>query len=155
MFPVTLLNLVVIMVFGPLMGPLYALSGAALSAAAMYGAGDYIGRERVRRFAGKRLNRISKRLARRGVLAMAVVRLVPIAPFTVVNLVAGASHIRMRDYLAGTVIGMAPGITATTLVVNRATAVLRDPGALTIVLLAALVVVLIVAGYFLRRHFAD
>jgi phospholipase D1/2 len=39
------------------------------------------------------------------------VRLVPIAPFTLVNLVAGASNIRFVDYMLGTMLGMAPGIT--------------------------------------------
>ncbi len=34
----------------------------------------------------------------------------PIAPFTLVNLVAGASKIRFADYLLGTIIGMAPGL---------------------------------------------
>jgi uncharacterized membrane protein YdjX (TVP38/TMEM64 family) len=155
MFPVTLLNLLVIMVFGSLMGPIYALSGAVLSAAVMYGVGDYIGGERVRRLAGARLNRISKRLARRGVLAMSVVRLVPIAPFTVVNLVAGASHIGFRDYLVGTVIGLAPGITATTLVVNRAAAVLKDPGGLTIALLVAVAIAILTAAIILRRRLAE
>jgi uncharacterized membrane protein YdjX (TVP38/TMEM64 family) len=154
MFPVTLLNLVVVIVFGPFLGPTYALSGATLSAAGAYWVGRRLGRDSVRRFAGKRLNRISQRLARQGVLAMSLVRLVPIAPFTVVNLVAGASHISFRHYLFGTVIGLAPGITATTLVVNRATAVLRDPGTLTIALLGAVAVAIVVAGYFLRRHFA-
>ena len=155
MFPVTLLNLLVVMVFGPFFGPAYALGGAAVSATAMYWVGRRLGRDTVRRFAGKRLNSISKRLARQGALAMSVVRLVPIAPFTVVNLVAGASHISFRDYLLGTVIGLAPGITATTLVVNRAAAVLRDPGIMTAVLLGVVAIAVIVGGYFLRRHFAD
>ena len=155
MFPVTLLNLVVVMVFGPFFGPAYALGGAAVSATAAYWVGRRLGRDTVRRFAGKRLNRISKRLAKQGVLAMSVVRLVPIAPFTVVNLVSGASHISFRDYLLGTVIGLAPGITATTLVVNRAAAVLRDPGIMTAVLLGVVAVAVIVGGYFLRRRFAD
>jgi phospholipase D1/2 len=44
------------------------------------------------------------------VLAVAAIRLVPIAPFTLVNLIAGASKIRFADYLLGTVIGMAPGL---------------------------------------------
>jgi uncharacterized membrane protein YdjX (TVP38/TMEM64 family) len=44
------------------------------------------------------------------VLAVASIRLVPIAPFTVVNLVAGASRIPFVDYLLGTILGMAPGL---------------------------------------------
>jgi phospholipase D1/2 len=154
MFPVTVLNLAVVIVFGAIAGPLYALCGASLSAACSYWIGRRLGRERVRRFAGKRITRLNKSLAREGVLAMSLVRLVPIAPFTVVNIVAGASQIGFGDYLLGTAIGMAPGICATTLVVNRATAVFREPGALTIGLLAALVVILVTAVVLIRRRFA-
>ncbi|MFX6226245.1 VTT domain-containing protein, partial [Acinetobacter baumannii] len=62
---------------------------------------------------GPRINNLSRRFAQRGIAAMAVVRLLPIAPFTVVNVVAGASHLGLRDYLLGTLIGMTPGIALT------------------------------------------
>ncbi len=39
-----------------------------------------------------------------------MVRLVPVAPFGIVNLVAGASQIRLIDFVLGTVLGMLPGI---------------------------------------------
>ncbi|MDZ7809559.1 MAG: hypothetical protein U5L11_04595 [Arhodomonas sp.] len=37
---------------------------------------------------------------------MIVVSLLPLAPFTVTNLVAGAFHLRFRDYMLGTLIGI-------------------------------------------------
>jgi len=153
MFPVTVLNLATLIVFGALMGPVYALGGATLSAASTYWIGRRLGRDRVRRFAGKRLSRINRSLARGGVLAMSLVRLLPVAPFTVVNLVAGASQIGFVDYLLGTVIGLAPGICVTTLVVNRAAAVFKEPSGFTIALLAALVVVVVGAIVLIRRRF--
>ena len=36
--------------------------------------------------------------------------MVPIAPFSIVNVVAGASKLSLRDFMLGTVLGMAPGI---------------------------------------------
>jgi phospholipase D1/2 len=54
-------------------------------------------------------------------------RVVPVAPFTVVNLVAGASHIRWRDFAVGTVLGMAPGIFVITLFTARVRAMLTHP----------------------------
>ena len=42
-------------------------------------------------------------------LAVAAIRLVPIAPFTFVNFAAGASAIKLVDYVAGTLVGMLPG----------------------------------------------
>lgn len=151
-FPVTLLNTVIVIVFGPVVGGLYALAGAALSAAVAYWIGRRAGRRMVRRIAGERINRLSSRLARRGITAMALVRLVPIAPYTVVNLVAGASHISFRDFMIGSVLGLAPGITATAIFVDRAAAALKDPGLATIGLFAAVVVLMAAAVIVVRRH---
>jgi uncharacterized membrane protein YdjX (TVP38/TMEM64 family) len=54
--------------------------------------------------------------------------LIPIAPFTIVNLVAGASGVRLGDFLLGTLIGMAPGIVFICLSVDRARAAISgDP----------------------------
>jgi uncharacterized membrane protein YdjX (TVP38/TMEM64 family) len=75
-----------------------------------YGLGALIGRGTLDGLMGPRLNRVRRSIARRGVLAVAAVRMVPIAPFTLVNLVAGASRIPLLDYVLGTIIGMAPGL---------------------------------------------
>jgi len=153
-FPVTLLNTVIVVVFEPLLGGSYALAGAALSAAVTYGIGRRLGRKTVRRIAGARINALSERLARRGVVAMTLVRLVPIAPYTTVNMVAGASHIGFRDFMIGTVLGLTPGIVATALFVDRAAAAINDPGFGTIALLVAVVAVVAAAAIVLRRYFS-
>jgi phospholipase D1/2 len=75
-----------------------------------YGIGAAIGRDAVETVLGPRLHRVRRSITKRGVLAVAAIRLVPIAPFTLVNLVAGASRIPFADYVLGTVIGMAPGL---------------------------------------------
>jgi uncharacterized membrane protein YdjX (TVP38/TMEM64 family) len=60
--------------------------------------------------------------------SLAGLRLIPIAPFTIVNLVAGASGVRLRQFLAGTLIGMGPGIVLICLSVDRARAAISgDP----------------------------
>ena len=86
-----------------------------------------IGRRWVRRLASRRINAVNKRLNQHGLLAMTVLRLLPIAPFTVVNLVAGTSELRMRDFLLGSLFGMAPGIVLITLFGDRLGAWLRRP----------------------------
>ena len=110
--PVTFLILVSALVFGPVTGALVGLVGSTLSALAGYGIGHYTGRGAVERLAGSRLERLSRRLARRGILTIVTVRIVPVAPFAVLNLFAGASHLRLRDFLIGTVLGMLPGVLA-------------------------------------------
>ena len=75
--------------FGPWLGFALAGTGAIASAMITYGIGAAIGRDAVETVMGPRLHRVRRSIAERGVLAVAAIRLVPIAPFTLVNLVAG------------------------------------------------------------------
>jgi phospholipase D1/2 len=149
--PVTAMITATVLVFGPWLGMAYSFGGALLGAAATYGIGRAAGRRAVRRIAGSRLDRLSRELGRRGILAVTTVRLIPVAPFTVINLVAGTTHISLRDFLLGTLIGMAPGIIAAALFIDRILAALRDPGAGTIGVLVGLIAVVVLGMALLRR----
>jgi uncharacterized membrane protein YdjX (TVP38/TMEM64 family) len=151
--PVTVLIVATGIVFGPLVGGFYALAGALLSAAVTYWIGARIGRNSVRHLAGRRLNRITRRLAKKGVVAIAIIRLLPIAPFSIVNAVVGASHIRMRDFLLGTALGMAPGIAMTVVFVDRVAKAVTDPGLGTFAIVAALAAVLVAIAVYVNRRF--
>src|SRR5262249_35137287 len=96
--------------FGPLLGFIYAALGTILSALVTFAVGAWIGRQTIRDLFGPRLATVSKKIARKGVLAIAVVRMVPVAPFSVVNMLAGASEITLVQFMLGTILGMAPGI---------------------------------------------
>jgi len=150
-FPLLVLIAVTALVFGPWLGPVYTIIGATASAALTFGIGRRLGRETVRKLAGKRVNDLSRRLAKRGLIAIAFVRMLPIAPFSIVNVVAGASHIRWSDFLLGTVIGLLPGIVTMTFFVDRAIAALRDPGPDTIGLLALALALIVALAFVLRR----
>ena len=54
---------------------------------------------------GERIARVTRALKRNGTLAVFLVRKVP-APFTLVNIIVGASTVRFRDFIVGTVLGM-------------------------------------------------
>ena len=149
--PITLLILATAIVFGPVSAFLYALAGSLLGAAVTFAAGRALGRDAVRRLAGHRLNHLSRRLARRGLLAVVAVRIIPVAPFTVVNLAAGASHISFRDFALGTALGMLPGIFAITLFSERVLAAVQQPSALTLATLGAVVLGIAAAAWLLRR----
>lgn len=156
MFPITLLIIVAVLAFGPFTGFLCAFTGALGCALAGYGLGAFLGRNTVRHIAGSRLNRISQGLAKQGLLAVVLTRVIPIAPFTVINLVAGASHIRLRDFVLGTVIGMGPGIAAITLFTDRIRAMLEEPTWENGIMLALIFGSIAMAGYglatWLRRR---
>jgi phospholipase D1/2 len=106
----------------------------------------------VRRFSGRRLNTLSRRLGQRGLVAMTLIRLVPVAPFSVVNAVAGASHIGWRDFMAGTALGLLPGLVITSAFVDRAVAVVREPGLATVLTLVAVAAIAVALVHWLRRR---
>ena len=97
------------LLFGPWPGIIHTLLGATLGAVFSYSIGNYLGHDGLRLFGGERINRVSCRLAERGVLAVIVIRMLPIAPFAIVNMIAGASHLRIKDFVLGTMLGMLPG----------------------------------------------
>lgn len=111
-FPVTVLIAATAATFGPWLGFAYAATGSLISALITFGIGALVGREALRNVLGPRLSRIRNKIRRRGLIAVALVRLVPVAPFGIINLVAGASRIRFVDYVIGTLLGMLPGIVA-------------------------------------------
>jgi uncharacterized membrane protein YdjX (TVP38/TMEM64 family) len=143
MVPVTVLIVAAGLAFGAAWGFSYALLGAELSALAAYGVGHRLGRDPIRRLSARWVARASRFLGRQGLLAVVTLRIVPVAPFTVVNLVAGASHIRLRDFAIGTLFGMVPGTLALTVLSDQVVAAVRSPDLAGV--LAALAV-LVLAG---------
>jgi phospholipase D1/2 len=110
-----------------------------------------VGRDLVRRYAGERLNNLSKQLSRRGLLTIITLRIVPVAPFSVINLVAGASHIRFRDFALGTLVGLLPGIIAIALFADSVIHSIRDPEASSFAWLAGVVIVIALTVLWLRK----
>lgn len=139
MFPVTVLIAATAAAFGAWPGLAYAAAGALASALAGYLIGLVAGERALHAAMGPRLHRIRDGIARRGVIAMATIRMVPIAPFTVVNLVAGAARIPILDYLVGTALGLAPGLLVLSALGDRILSILRDPSLAEIGILLAVV----------------
>ena len=107
--PLAAIILISAVAFGPWLGLTYALSGASLGAAICYGVGRHLGHEALCQLAGERVNLLSERLAKGGILSVIIIRMIPIAPFAIVNLIAGSTHITKSDFMIGTFLGMLPG----------------------------------------------
>lgn len=153
-FPATILIVATAITFGPLHGFIYTLLGCVLSAVCAFGVGHVLGREALRRFAGKRINQLSRQLANRGLLTILIIRFAPVAPFTVINMVAGASHIKFWDFTLGTILGMAPGLFAITLFGDRLEYAIRNPSLKSIALLAGLIIAILSANVLFRKWIA-
>lgn len=139
-FPLTVLIAATAAAFGPWFGFAYASVGAMASAVVVYGVGAAIGKRTLRDILGPRLNRVRQRVAKRGVLAIVAVRLLPIAPYSIVNLVAGASGISLVDFVVGTLIGLAPGMLVISALGHQLARILVAPSATDLALLAAAII---------------
>ena len=109
-FPVLVLIAATAAALGPWLGFFSAGAGVLLSAAILFAIGRVLGHARLQRLLGRRAARVQSRIIGKGIVAVAMIRMVPIAPFSIVNVVAGASKLSLRDFLLGTVLGMVPGI---------------------------------------------
>ena len=109
-FPQILLITATVIVFGPRVGAVYAWFATMASATLTFGLGHFLGGRWVRRFGGERGQRMIDFLDKHGILASGLIRVVPSAPFIVVNAAAGAAHIPIWKYWVGTGIGIIPKI---------------------------------------------
>jgi uncharacterized membrane protein YdjX (TVP38/TMEM64 family) len=154
MFPRPVITLAAVVAFGPWLGFVYAMSGVLLSALAGYVAGQHLGRDTLRRIAGRKLNRLSKALRRRGIMAVTAVRLVPLAPFVIESLVAGAIHIRLWHFMLGTFLGMLPGMLVATVFGDQLESALRDPARINYWVVGGVLVFFVVLTVAVRRWLA-
>lgn len=151
MFPRSVITLFGVLAFGPWLGFAYAMVGVELAAWLTYVAGQRLRRDTVRRLAGPKLNRIIEVLRRRGLLAITALRLVPLAPFSVEGLVAGAVHIKLWHFMLGTAIGILPGTLVSTVFGDQLHHMLEQQGEVDYWLIAAAVLLLAVTTWWVRR----
>ncbi|MFC4309581.1 VTT domain-containing protein [Steroidobacter flavus] len=127
MFPRPLITLFAVVAYGPVWGFIIAMTGIQVAAWSSYVAGKRLEPATVRRMAGAKLDKILQVLRRRGLLAMTALRLVPLAPFAVEGVVAGAMRMRMWEFLLGTAIGILPGTLTSTVFSDQLSAWMDDP----------------------------
>jgi len=150
-FPVTVLIAATALALGSWQGLLYATIGSMASALSTYLIGRMMGTQPLRNLIGPRINRLGRSLARQGIVAVAAVRLLPIAPFSLINLVAGAIGVPVLYYVAGTLLGLAPGLITMSILGGQALDVLSDPSLADMALMAAVVVGGIGLSFGLQR----
>jgi phosphatidylserine/phosphatidylglycerophosphate/cardiolipin synthase-like enzyme/uncharacterized membrane protein YdjX (TVP38/TMEM64 family) len=153
MFPRPLITLFAVVAFGTKVGVLYAFSGIMIAAEVTYFVGRLVDRGTVRRVAGAKLNRVSEILRRRGLIAVTALRLVPLAPFAIEGLVAGAIRIKLWHFTVGTAIGIVPGTLATILLGDQIENALHNPGAINYWPIVGAIALLAGAAFAVRKWF--
>ena len=154
MIPVNVLIAITVLVFGPLPGALYALLGVELSGALVYEIGRHFPAGELRARLERNTQRLRARLDKHGLLAVALVRIVPVAPYTVVNLAGGAMRVPRVQYLVGTALGMLPGIVFNALFIDRVVEAIERPNPWSYALLIGAAALIVAAIVLIRRRVA-
>jgi uncharacterized membrane protein YdjX (TVP38/TMEM64 family) len=118
-FPVTALIAANGVAFGPWEGLIWASAATLIAASVNYLLARTLPRQFVDRWFGPWMRRMGHRFESEAIVSIMIARNIPIVPFTLVNLVAGAARIRFRDYLIGTILGTGPTIVALTILGDR------------------------------------
>ncbi|MDY0398747.1 MAG: VTT domain-containing protein [Desulfuromonas thiophila] len=139
--PLTLLGGIL---FGPIWGVVYTLSGATAGASLAFLVARYLGRDWIAtKLTGERWQKLDADVARQGWKMVAFTRLIPLFPFNLLNYAFGLTNIRFSHYVLTSAICMAPATVAYIALSSSLTDLLR--GTLTTELLVGLVLLVLLA----------
>jgi uncharacterized membrane protein YdjX (TVP38/TMEM64 family) len=153
MFPRPFLTLLTIVAFGRWLGFAYSAAGIMVAAMATYYAGRMMRRQTVLRFAGESFEDAAKVLREHGIAAVFASNQVPVPPFFLQGIIAGAIRIPAWQYAAGSVLGMAPGLLAAFFFAGELRAWLEDPATINWWIVAAAAAAFLASGWWIRRWF--
>jgi len=103
-----LLSMTAGLLFGRLEGMMVVLMGATLGAVLVFLAVRYLFHDAVQRRLGARLARLAARFEAEGFTYLLFLRLMPILPFWLLNLITALTRLPVRTFAAATMIGIIP-----------------------------------------------
>lgn len=129
--------------FGVMPGTLYTTLGASAGASLSFFAARYLAGKRIQRHYRTQLERFNAEIDRNGYIYLFIMRVVPVFPFFVVNVLAGLTRIPYRVFLVMTLLGMIPGAAVYSFVGRQLSTVhtaddLLSPGIIAALVLLAL-----------------
>ncbi len=131
MFPIMVLNLACAVVFG-IGGIFYALAGCMANALVFFGLGKLVHRKYGRKLLSfPKIHKVDTALNHAGVTGVVAIHIIPVPPFTIVNLAAGLTTISLSTYMLGTFMAMVPGAVARGIVGDSITKIFLSPTAET------------------------
>lgn len=151
MVPLTPMVVAAAILLDPWLGFASSMTGAMISAATGFIIGQLMGAKLLEHYSQSRIHKLSRQLSRRGILAVAVLRMVPIAPYAIVNIMAGASHLALGRFLLGSVIGMVPGIAALSWFSGSLYRAVTNPNLESMAILLGVTALIGIGVWFLRR----
>lgn len=154
MFPNTVLSLAVILALGPLLGTAYAFGGSLVAALAGHSMGRW-GGKRIEKLRVKSFDKMCGELRRGGFVQVLTLRLLPLAPFSATNILAGAARVRLVPFLAATAVGISPYILTFGMFGRQARRLLSDPTPADAGLAAGIVAVALIVVWWTRSRWKN
>ena len=164
LFPSSVMGVASGLTFGPVLGCAVTIVGEIGGACVAFLVARLLGRRWLQKRKLPRLQRLDERVAKRGVTAVAILRLVWL-PYDTVSYLCGLTRIRLADFAAGTLLGSIFYILSVTLLGGSASYGLTgtltigpwqvSPRTLTLVVAAVSFLTGVVLAWILRRRFAD
>lgn len=140
--------------FGPVAGFIYSWIATMVSGTLNFYLARLMGAKMVRRYGGQTVNRISDFVGRNGFWASLIVRIVPSAPFIVVNMAAGISRMSFLAFAGGMGLGIIPKTALVAFAGGSLMAILAGGGPVAIIALvlagAAWIAFMLLARRWLR-----
>jgi uncharacterized membrane protein YdjX (TVP38/TMEM64 family) len=140
-----------VVAFGPVKGCLYAWIGTEVSALVGFWLGRTFGAKALASVQGPALDRFMALVGQNGFFASLIVRLVPSAPFIVVNMAAGVTPMKALHFAAGTGLGIIPKIVLTAFAGHSVAQALRGGGPEYVALIALVIAAWLGVGWYARR----
>jgi len=140
-----------VVVFGGWRGFAYSWIGTMASSMVGFYLGRAAGAKALERVSGPGVRRFMDHVGRNGLAASLLVRLVPSAPFIVVNMAAGVTPMRTLDFALGTAIGIVPKIALTAFAGESIARAMSGRHIREALWLAVLVAAWVVIGWAARR----
>ena len=141
--PTSFFVMITVYALGGVLGFLFSCAGLFISALCTYAIGHKVHPNLTYFIAGSSMKPLTRRLLKYGILTMVTVRMLPLTPFTVENLVAGYARIPLPIFTLGTAIGMLPGVIIMSIYTTLLITVIENPSIFNTVLLFAF------TGFFL------
>lgn len=154
-FPNIALNLAVIVVLGPVWGVPAALAGTLLAGTAAFLLGQRFGLKRLEKLNIAASRKPLKLIRDSGLPGMILMRMLPIAPYPVVNLVVGAGGVGLGVFSLGTLIGVTPSLIAMGAAGFQLREIWHHPNAMSISILLAIMATYAVLGWLIKRRFSS
>ena len=155
--PGTLMIGATVLLFGAWPGVAYAFAGMMVNGVVIYAIGRFAARATIEEWLARRtdsrLAAFKRLLARRGFFAVTLMRLTPI-PYSLQNVMIGASGIGVADYILGTSIGILPVMAFMAGVVTQFDAWLAHPAWAQLLALIGTGVAVVAIGWMLKRWVA-